>query len=335
MEYDSLVKEFDKQGMINYLQAFPSQLKEAIAMAKKIKQKKKKISNIVLCGMGGSGIGGAVTKSLLKREIKVPIDTVNDYQLPEFVGKNSLVFTVSYSGNTEETVSCFDEAKKRKATAIAITAGGLLAQKDKNAIIVPKAVPQPRLAFAYLFTPIIFTIAKLGLIKDKEKEFLQAIKELEQNREAVKLEAQRLALEMQDKIPIIYAESELAPLTYRFCTEINENSKQFAHNQFVPEMNHNEINATHGTEKLVLLLLRDKKEREKISQRFEISKQIWGNNFKIVETWIDGSSLLSRILQTVWLETMTAFYLSMLNKEDPIEIPSIKFLKTAIKEKKG
>lgn len=334
MDFASLTKEFDKQDMLGYLQKFPSQLAEGNANAKKAKIAKKKFANIAICGMGGSGINGAILKGYLKNEIKIPIEIISDYQLPAFIDSRSLVFCVSYSGNTEETVSCFAEAKKRKATAIAITTGGLLG-KEKNAIIVPKAVPQPRLGFAFLFTPMLALLAKAGLIKNKERELQNAIKELEENMEKISTEAQRLAFELQGKIPVVYSSPELSVLAYRFCTEINEDAKQFAHWQIVPEMNHNEINATHNAESLVLLLLRDKKERSKISERFEISKQIWGNRFKIIETWIDGSTLLSRTLQAISLESHTAFYLSLLNKEDPMEIPSIKFLKSAIHEKKG
>lgn len=113
-DWNTLIEKFDRQNMLKYLRQFPKQFLEGAMIARKFSPKKKKYSNLVVCGMGGSGIGGRVLKNLLKKEIKIPIEVTSDYELPEFVGSKTLAFTVSYSGNTEETVSCYREAKKKK-----------------------------------------------------------------------------------------------------------------------------------------------------------------------------------------------------------------------------
>ncbi len=340
MDWNKLAQKYDKQGMLRYLRSFPKNIIEGAMIGKSFNvPKNKKFANIAICGMGGSGIGGAVLKNLVKKEIRVPIEIVNDYELPAFVNNKTLVVAVSYSGNTEEAVSCFAEAKRKKATTIALTTGGMIAKKWKShpyCFVIPKAFPQPRLAFSYLFTPLLILFGKMGLIEKKEKELNLAIHSLEKHRHKIETEAMRLALAMKGKIPVVYSQAEFSTIAYRFCTEVNEHAKQFCHWQFVPEMNHNEINATHEAGKTMLVLLRDKKERKKIAERFEVSKQIWGKKkFKVVETFVEGNSLLARMLFAVWLESLAAYYLALLNREDPMKIPSISFLKSAIKEKKG
>lgn len=201
--------------------------------------------------------------------------------------------------------------------------------------MLPKAFPQPRLAFAHLLVPMLITLEKAGLIAKKEKELSQAVRALERNRHAIETEAIRLALALKGKNPVIYAESELSAIAYRFCTELNEDAKEICHYQTVPEMNHNEINSKHAAKGTVLVLLRDKNERRKIKERFAITKKIMEKKFKIIETTTEGGSLLARTLYAAWLESLTAYYLSLLNHEDPMKIPAIAFLKKAIKEKKG
>ncbi len=339
MDWNTLIEKYDKQKMLRYMRSFPKNLLEGAFFGKQFKaQKNKKIANIALCGMGGSGIGGAVLKNLVKKEIKIPIETVNDYELPAFIGKNSLVVAVSYSGNTEETISCLKEAKKKKATTIAITTGGMIAKKYKKCpwcLVVPNAFPKPRLGFSYLFTPLLMIFGEMGLIKKKDRELNEAIHSLEKHRHKIETTAINLAIALQNKIPAIYAQAEFATIGYRFCTELNENSKQFCHSQVFPEMNHNEIVALHGADKIVFVLLRDKKERKRIAQRFEIYKQLWKKKFKIIEIFVEGNSLLSRTLYAVWLESLTSFYLAMLNHENPTDNPLIETLKTELKEKKG
>ena len=168
---------YDKQNMLDKLDNFRNQVEEAFKLAKKAKLpkiNKKKISNIIICGMGGSAAGGLLLQSFVK---DVPVFVNRNYDLPKYVDKNSLVFCVSYSGNTEETLSAYNEAKKRKATVIAVTSGGKLAEKEKNAIIIPGGY-QPRIALGFTFIPSLIILSRYKLIANQDNAIRETIRAL-------------------------------------------------------------------------------------------------------------------------------------------------------------
>ena len=162
---------YDKENMLGVLESFPEQCKEAVKLARGFKIKGK-FANICVCGMGGSGIGGELLKPLAK---KLNITTHHDYGLPKEVDKKSLVVCISYSGNTEETISAFDEAKKRKAKIVVITSGGKLVAKDKNAIIIPSGM-QPRSAIGYLFLTMVAVLSNNGVILNQGSALYEILK---------------------------------------------------------------------------------------------------------------------------------------------------------------
>ncbi|MBW2996162.1 SIS domain-containing protein [Candidatus Woesearchaeota archaeon] len=225
---------YDKSNMLGVLEAFPEQCKEAVKLVRGVKVKGK-FSNICVCGLGGSGIGGELLKPLAK---KMLIFAHHSYGLPSFVNKNSLVVVVSYSGNTEESLSAYAEAKKRKAKVIAITSGGKLAEKDKNAIIVPTGY-EPRAAIGYLFLTMVAVLSSNGIIPNQSAAINEAIRLL-RPKESCKM-AFMLAKKLYRKIPVFYASEDMGAVAYRIKTQVNENAKQPAFYHVFPEMNHNEI----------------------------------------------------------------------------------------------
>ncbi len=247
MNWMSLREKHDKEHVLEWIRTFSDQCIEAVYYGKKLKVKKRKIDKIVACGMGGSGVGSALLRNLLKDELKVPFETFNSYSLPEYVDRKTLVFCVSFSGNTEETISCYKQAKKRRAYVVSVATGGWFKKNVKKDIIVEPAIaPQPRMGLAYVCLPQLIVLEGLGLVEKKNSELGEAVFLLKKEQYNLEEKAKQLALAMRNKLPIIYAPEELQTIAYRFRTELNENAKQFALSHFLPEHNHNEICARLG-----------------------------------------------------------------------------------------
>jgi len=171
--------------MLKYLEDFPVQCEQAVQITKKYPIDVKRygsIHQVVVCGMGGSAAGGDLLKSYLQREASIPIEVNRGYLLPQYVGENTLVFVISYSGNTEETLSAYQDALSRSAKIIAITSGGKLkelCQKDGIDIIEIIGGMPPRATFGYLFFPMVTLLERVGLIGSKEEEIRETIQNLQ------------------------------------------------------------------------------------------------------------------------------------------------------------
>lgn len=333
--WNKLIEKHDKKHVLKWMEKFPDQMAEAIYRGKQFSPKSKKIDNVVACGMGGSGVGAALLKNILKSELKVPFEVYNSYDLPAHVDKNTLVFCVSFSGNTEETINCLKQAKKKKAYTITITTGGKISKMAKPSLItIPKSSPQPRMALAYLSIPMLITLQKMKLVKGKSKELKESTTTLKKEEKQIEEQAKKLALKLKSKLPIIYAPEELQTVSYRFRTEINENAKQFALSHFLPEQNHNEISARFGLKRkdCEIILLRHGHEHKKIEKRFKTLKKIMGKSYNITEINLKGKSLLATTFYALQLAALTSYYLALLNQVDPEPVPTITLLKKQLKK---
>ena len=183
MNWTALQKKFDKSNVLGIMLDYPKQIAEGVKAGRKISGIEKKFSNIVFCGMGGSGMAGLIVKQLVFEKIKIPIEVIEDYSLPAYVDSRTLVAAISFSGNTEETVACFQEAKKAGAYAVAIASGGALLEIAEKKILVPK-LPQPRLGTISMAVPLVFLLEKAGLVKSMEKELADCAGFLENEKKA-------------------------------------------------------------------------------------------------------------------------------------------------------
>lgn len=330
MNWDSLIKKYDRKDVLSWIRTFPEQVIEATYLGRKFKPKKREIENIVACGMGGSGVGAAILRNLVKDELKVPFEVFNSYKLPAYVSKKTLVLCISFSGNTEETLACFKQAQKKGAYTIGITRNGKLRKMAKeNCIFVTNQSPQPRMGLAYLLLPLLVVFEEMKLIKSKNSELTETFFLLKKEQNGIEAKAKQLALKMKNKLPIIYASEELSTVSYRFRTELNENAKQFALNHILPEHSHNEISSKFGLTKgnCEIFLLRHKGEYKRVSKRFSILKKIMGKKFNITETNLKGKSLIAVTFYALQLAALTSYYLALLNKLDPEPVPDIDVLK--------
>src|SRR3989338_5305510 len=259
----------DKDNMLQAIRDFPKQCREALALPKGLSVPGE-VKNIVIAGMGGSAIGGDLLRVYMHSS-KIPIYISRDYTVPGFVDSGSLVFAVSYSGNTEETLSSYYDAYEKRAKIIAITSGGKLGDECDKVIKVPAGL-QPRAALGYLFFPMLGILHNTGIAKVKNSELNEMIDLLKQTEKFNDLGA-GLSKKLKDKTPIIYSSEALGAIAFRWKTQINENAKMPAFYNVFSEMNHNEIAGYQGMSKeFAAVLIRDKYDNEQIKKRMDICK---------------------------------------------------------------
>jgi len=314
----------DKSNYMEVLEDFPQQCRKSLELPKGMIIPAD-VSNIVVCGMGGSAIGGDLLKTYLSKTIPVIVN--RDYKLPKFVNENSLIILVSYSGNTEETLNCYKEAKERGCSIVAVSSDGKLAEKCKKTIKIPSGL-QPRAAIGYLFFPMIGLLHNSGIIEVKNEELnemLNIIKDVNYYKE----KGEALAKKIKGKIPVIYSSTLLEPVAYRFKTQINENSKQPAFNHVFPEMNHNELVGYKNMERkeFVAIFIKDKEDHPRIKKRMDICKKIIEKRVDVEEIETRGNHLLSRMFSAIYLGDFASYYLALFNREDPTPVNIIEYLK--------
>ena len=233
----------DTGNMIEVLRKFPDMIKESLSLGDDITLSKQFIENIVVIGMGGSGYNGDLLKVYL-HDLPIQIHVVKDYILPKFTNRNSLVFAMSYSGNTEESISAYRTAIRRGCKVISVSAGGKLQELAKmnnnQHIIVPGGI-QPRLSTPYQFMALLNVLSLAGIIDDQEKIIKKCAKDLENSRIEIEANAKDLAANIKGKTPIIYASQKIFCIAEKWKTDINENAKTHAFYNMFSEFNHNEI----------------------------------------------------------------------------------------------
>jgi glucose/mannose-6-phosphate isomerase len=315
----------DKSNYLGVLEDFPAQCRNGMGLPKGVTINGE-IGTVVVTGMGGSAIGGDILKSYM-HESNVPVFVNRNYTLPNFVDEYSLVIAVSYSGNTEETLSAYNEAVERGAKTAAITSGGKLAELCEKKIIIPKGF-QPRAAVGYLFFPILGLLHNAGIAKvknDELNEMLALIKDTEKYKD----EAQAIVKKIDGRVPIIYSSELLGPVAYRWKTQFNENSKAPAFHHVFPEMNHNELVGLQGMDrqKFVIVMLRDDHDNGRIVKRMDICKDLFEERTDVVEVYTQGESLLSRMFTTMYLGDIASYYQAIRNRVDPAPVDIIARLK--------
>jgi glucose/mannose-6-phosphate isomerase len=343
------IKKIDPSGMYDKIYHFPEQLEEASEIGRSLQPDRKyyaEIRNIVVAGMGGSAIGGDLVRSYLADKIDIPFYICRNYRLPQFVDKNSLVIVSSYSGNTEETLSAFDDAVGRKAKIACITTGGDLGQQaEENKFLVaslPKGYP-PRAALGFSFIPLLYLLSGMNLAPEIEDDVTTLISELKSFRDAYAVEtgfennrAKDFAAKMYGRIPIIYSGPELVDAVgTRWKGQMCENAKCLAFNNQFPEFNHNELvgwNVIRAyRDKLIVFYLKDSDDHERVSKRMGIVKRIINDQkVEVVEVESRGSTPLVRMFSLIQVGDFTSLYLAMLNNIDPTPVKVIDFLKNEL-----
>lgn len=331
--------------MVSFCIRAAEHCREAVSRAKALSVNYSKPKTIVVGGMGGSAIGGELLRDWAAGRIGVPVEVCRSYSLPSYVDEKSLVFVISYSGETEEALSMFLDAVKRDCMTFCISSGGKLlefAKKLKTPYLhVPSGMPS-RAALPYLFLPMLIILEKIGLVSDVSSEVSETIEVLEkageENRPKTSLNenfCKKLAVQINQTVPVIYGFGIYRAVAQRYKQQFNENSKVPAKWEFFPEISHNEIEGWEAAKELgkcfSVIFIRDGDEPPRITGRIDVTKELIAEGTeKIFEVWAEGVSRLAQMLYTVYIGDFTSVYLAILRGVDPTPVKSITMLKKRI-----
>ncbi len=324
--------------MRRLVKEFTSQLTEAleIGINANLNAPKSKINNVVITGLGGSGIGGKIATQLVANQMQIPAVINNDYRLPLFVNENTLVIVSSFSGNTEETLEALQAAQKAKAEIACITSGGKLAQIAKdhkyNLLVLPKAF-SPRAMLTYSVIQQLFLFHHYGFINNQfinDTKATVALLNTEENN--IISTAKKTANSLFEKTTVAYSEASMEGVITRFRQQINENSKSLGWEHVFPEMNHNElVGWAGGKEEYAVIIFRSSFEHPRSSVRIDISKDIFKKyTSTVLEFKAKGDTFLAQSFYHILLGDWISVYLAELNEVDDVEVKVIDFLKAEL-----
>jgi glucose/mannose-6-phosphate isomerase len=342
------IRSIDSRNMHKTLLDLPESCTDAIdkagcQLSSEFMKSYSKPEKIIISGMGGSAIAGTLLKYWLRDNFKIPIEVCRDYSIPAYANPKTLVIAISYSGNTEETVSSYLDAHEKKCMVVTLTSGGLLKEfgEDLNTPIVtlPKGIP-PRCAIPYIFFSSMMFLKRLEVLKNVEKGILETISVLNRVKERIQPEtptknnfAKKLAIGIKDTIPAIYGHGIYSGVALRIKTQFNENSKIPAKYELFPELNHNEVVGwtyrNEVTNTFSVILIRDKYESEDIKKRIDLTKNVIINKSVkgVFEIFADGISDLARMFSVTYVGDFTSFYLAILYNVDPTPVITIDEIK--------
>lgn len=312
------------------IKTFPAQIKKALQISEDIEIDSGGLSNIIIDGMGGSGIAGDIFKNLYCGSIPVYINK-ND-QLPAIAGNNTLLVSISYSGNTEETLSTLYEAIKKNIVTLIITSGGKMIDIcDKYGIPLCK-IPggiEPRSAVGYLSFTLLGIMENSNIISGVSKSARHLIKMLEDPDMCFQEAAEQLAKNIKGKIPIIFSPYNYSSLSYRWKTQINENSKQSAYANVYPEIFHNELESFElANESAYVILLRDPEAKNQYSKQLDFFKNTLSKkDIPFSEIEMIGDSNIEKMFTTIHLGDWVSYYLGIENGVDVKRVDLIERMK--------
>ncbi|OWY19607.1 bifunctional phosphoglucose/phosphomannose isomerase [Sphingobacteriales bacterium UPWRP_1] len=291
------------------------------------------IQNILVTGLGGSGMGADVVIDLCADQLPVPMLVNKNYQLPAFVNHHTLVIASSYSGNTEETTNALQIAIERGAKIVCITTGGVMKQIARenglDLIQLPSGRP-PRASLGFSFIQQFFILHHFGFItNDFIEQTEAAIALLNAEQDAIKTQAAAWAKTLAHQMPIIYAPDGYGSVAIRWRQQINENGKQLCWHHVIPEMNHNELVGWRTKDNnQAPVFLRASDVYERINYRIDINKTIVGQyTDSIYELTAKGNTKTERLLYLIHFGDWLSWYLAQERHMDATEVKVIDYLK--------
>lgn len=324
--------------MKNLIEDFTKHLQHALISAENLNltPNTTKINNVLICGLGGSGIGATIIAQIIAPTCAYPILVNKDYKIPAFVNENTLVIICSYSGNTEESIEMLTSAEQQKAIIACVTSGGKLAEiateKKYNCILIPGGHP-PRAAFGLAFPPLFQLLAHYKICaSDFKNEFKKAIELINNEELNIIIEAKNVATTIINKIPIIYAEANYEGVAIRFRQQINENSKMLCWHNVIPEMNHNElVGWTTKNENFAVIIFRNEDDYFRNQKRIEVNKIVFEKyTSTIIEIHSKGNNRLERALYLIHLGDWISYLIAEQKGIDVTEVNVITNLKNEL-----
>lgn len=338
-----LIHERDVEDTLGIAERQPAQLTHELEISGDT-SRLNDVHNVVYAAMGGSALASMFVKSWPK--LSVPFEVVRDYDLPNYVGPNTLVIAGSYSGNTEETLAALAAAEDKGAKVAVVASGGKLLEtahaKNLPAIQIP-TVAQPRYAVFYNFRALLDILKQVGLIGDISEELASTRAFLEEEVKAWlptvpsnSNQAKRLALESLGKSVVVYSGPKLFGAAYKWKISFNENAKQVAWCGVYPEFNHNEFIgwSKQPVDKPYLVIdLRSSLEHERTQKRFEVTERLLSGMRPAPEVVnAKGDTILKQLLWTVALGDFASLYTGIANGLNPAPVELVERFKKALDE---
>ncbi len=343
--------KIDQHNTAKSIALLPDQIREIIEEARLIKVPKEysQINKVVLAGMGGSNLGIRLIRQAFSDQIRVPINIQAGYGVPNYVDKQTLYIISSYSGNTEEPLSTYREAKKRGAKIIAITKNEthnklrrLILRDDIPAyLFVADKNPsnQPRLGLGYSVFGIAVLLAKVGILQIKVKEINKIIDLLEINSRKLGIRspssrnmAKKIAKNLMNKMPILVGAEFLTANLHVLRNQLNENAKTFASYLILPDLNHYALEGLQypatNQQNLVFVIFNSRFYKKRVQKRLALTAQvIKKNKIKVIEINLQATNKKAQIFELLQLGSWLSYYLGILYEVDPANIPWVNWFK--------
>ncbi|NOZ80912.1 MAG: bifunctional phosphoglucose/phosphomannose isomerase [DPANN group archaeon] len=330
IDYEELKKEFDRKDMYAVLKGLPDSYEKAMKLGKDLKIGGRP-DQIIIMGMGGSAIPGSIIGCLSRS--KIPIIVQRDFSIPPSLSRHSLVFVVSYSGDTEETLAMYRQAYKINETLISVSSGGKLQEicrmNKTPHILLPPYLP-PRMAYTYLTLPLLIILRNLNLIEDFSQDIPDLVKNLKK-KEHEEL-GQIFANKLHGRIPLILSSSRLSAAAYKWKINLNENADTPACVNTLPEFCHNGINGfTNANAATYCIILRDDEEERPVQKAMEATKQVLKEQGVLVaEINIRGRSRFQKLFTAIAIGDWVSYWLALRYHTDPTTTDRIDAYKTKI-----
>jgi len=338
----------DSLDMFEVTAALPEQVAAAVGAARGLDglPERAYVENVVVLGMGGSGLAGDVMVAVAGPFVPVPIAVVKSYELPDFVGRGSLVFAVSFSGDTEETVEAAGEAVNAGASLVAVTGGGELARLAEEwgapIVNVPDTIPQPRAALGAQAIPPLIVLEDIGLFPGAAEWVARALDQLRYRRDQLVVPgsvAEDIAGRIGRTIPLVHGAHALgATAALRWKAQVNENAKSPAFYNVYPELCHNEIAGwgQHGdvTRQVITLVnLRHDAEHPQVVRRFDIVADMLREVVSdVIEVRAEGEGDLAQLLDLVLVGDFVSLHLAAREGVDPGPVPVLEEMKGRLRQ---
>jgi glucose/mannose-6-phosphate isomerase len=321
--------------MLDDVLAIPDHLRDALWRVESARLERGESAGLLVCGMGGSAIGGDLAAAALGERLERPLVTVRGYELPSWATAEWAVLCSSYSGETEETLSCFAAAEALGARRVIASTGGALVEAARAAgdpvIGLPGLLPAPRTGVAYMLVCAAATAAATGVAPRIEAEIEAAAAFLQQGSDRLRALAAEIAARLDATTPVIYGADLTLSAARRWKTQINENAKLPSFFSELPEANHNEVCGWGAAEGAAAVLLEDADQHPRVRRRFELTAAaVEAGGAEAIRVEAEGETRSERLLWAVMLGDLVSLGLAESRGIDPLPIEAIDELKAAL-----
>lgn len=341
----TLFSQLDPDNILHHIDHLPDQIETAWKHAQTLPLPDlENVNHILYCGMGDSGIGGSLVASLVAGECKIPFTILRDYDLPAWVDSKTLIIAASHSGNTEETVSCLNQAIKRKTKLMAITTGGESAKmcSENGTLWRFDHQATPRTAIGYAVTLPLALLSRTRLVADKSADVASAVNALREQQKKLNAEspvmknpAKRMAGQFMDRFPLIFGSGTMATVARRWKTQVSQNAKAWAQFEDIPEMNHNSLAGISNPQLLITkymaLFLESDFDHPRNKLRSETTRMLMmtaGFNTDVIRGV--GDTPLAQALTALHYGDYVSYYLAMAYGTGITPIESVNELKQTL-----